>query len=143
MWNNLSSTQKSCRHLVVQRCHSMHHELWVIPIFGYSTLLTLIMVLLAILTKKIKRIHYKDSKKIKLLVATLILTVYTFVPLWFIFQGISEPNLSRLVYNIGTLIIVVLCQVILILSKTVPLVLCNYHNQLLTWKGSTQLQTEH
>ena len=143
MWNNLSSTQKSCRHLVVQRCHSMHHELWVIPIFGYSTLLTLIMVLLAVLTRKIKRIHCKDSKKIKLLVATLILTVYTFVPLWFIFQGISEPNLSRLVYNIGTLTIVVLCQVILILSKTVPLVLCNYHNQLLTWKGSTQLQTEH
>ena len=128
---------------VLQQCHSVHHELWVILMFGYSTLLTLLMVFLTILTRKIKCGHYKDSKEINLLVATLILTVYTFASLRFIFQHISEPTLSRLVYNIGTLTIVVLCQVILILPKIVPLVLHNYRNQLLTWKRTTQPQIEH
>ena len=29
---------------ILQQCHSVHHELWVILMFGYSTLLTLLMV---------------------------------------------------------------------------------------------------
>ena len=66
---------------VLQQCHSVHHELGDILMFGYSILLTLLMVLLTILTRKIKCNHYKDSKKINLLVTILILTVYTFAPL--------------------------------------------------------------
>ena len=47
---------------VVQQCWSVYQGFWVILTFGYSTLLSLIMVLLAILTRKIKRGDYKDSK---------------------------------------------------------------------------------
>ena len=112
----------------VQQCHSMYHGYWIILTFGYSTFLALIMVLLAILTRKIKRDDYKDSKKINLLVAALILDVYTFAPLWFIFQGMDALVFSRLMYNIGTLMAVVLCQVLLILPKTVPLVLRHYQS---------------
>ena len=116
----------------VQRCNCMYHGYWIILTFGYSTLLTLIMVLLAILTRKIKRDNYKDSKKINLLVAALILDVYTITPLWFSFQRMDAPIMSRLKYNIGTLNAAVLCQVLLILPKTVPLVLRHYQSRLLT-----------
>ena len=114
---------------VVQECHSMYQGFWVILTFGYSTLLLLIMVLLAIMTRKIKRGDYKDSKKINLLVGALALDVYILVPLWFILQG---PILRWLAYTFGTLIAAVLCQVLLLLPKTVPLVVRNYQDQRLT-----------
>ena len=86
------------------------------------------MVLLAVLTRKIKRDDYKDSKKINILVAALILAACIIISLWFIFQGIAAPVLSMLTYNVGTLIVAVLCQVLLILPKTVPLVVRNCQN---------------
>jgi gamma-aminobutyric acid type B receptor len=128
---------------VVQRCQSVYHGYWVFLTIGYSTLLTMIMVLLAILTRKIKRDDYKDSKKINLLVGALFLDVYTFAPLWFILRGLAAPLLSWLVYNIGTLIAAVLCQVLLLLPKTVPLVIRNYRGRLLTtWREITRSQTD-
>jgi hypothetical protein len=123
---------------VVQQCQSVYHEFWIVLTVGYSTLLALIMVLLAILTRKIKRDDYKDSKKINLLVGALILDVYTLAPLWFIFRNMAAPILSWLVYNIATLIAAVLCQVLLLLPKTVPLVIRNYRGRLLTtWREIT------
>ena len=110
---------------VVQECQSKHHNIWLTVLFGYSTILGLVMVLLAVLTRKIKRKNYKDSKKINILVAALILDTCIGVPLWIIFRSITATILSRLSYNIGSLIAAVLCQVLLILPKTVPLVLHN------------------
>ena len=113
---------------VVQECQSDHHNIsiWLALLYGYSMILGLVMVLLAVLTRKIKRSNYKDSKKINILVAALILDVCTSLPLWIIiFRSVASTILSRLAYNIGTLIAAVLCQVILILPKTVPLILRN------------------
>ena len=84
------------------------------------------MVLLAIMTRKIERGDYKDSKKINLLVGALILDVYICAPLWLTLQGTAAPIWSWLAYNFGTLIAAVLCQVLLILPKTVPLVVHIY-----------------
>ena len=105
---------------VVQPCWSVHHGLWIFFAFGYSTLLALIMVLLAIMTRKIERDDCKDSKKINLLVGALILDVYICAPLWLTLQGTALPIWSWLAYSFGTLIAAVLCQVLLILPKTVP-----------------------
>ena len=111
---------------VVQPCRSMHHGLWIFLAFGYSTLLALIMVLLAIMTRKIERDDYKDSKKISVLVGALILDVYICAPLWLTLQGTAAPIWSWLAYNFGTLIAAVLCQVLLILPKTVPLIVKSF-----------------
>ena len=107
---------------VIQECQSEYHNLWLAILFGYSIILGLVMVLLAILTRKIKRKNYKDSKKINILVAALIVDTCIGVPLWIIFRSVAATVLSRLAYNIGTIMAAVLCQVILILPKIVPLV---------------------
>ena len=109
---------------VIQECQSQ--GFWIAPLFVYSTILGLVMVLLAILTRKIKRRDYKDSKKINVLVAALILNASICSPLWIIFRIKSATVLSRLAYNIGTIIAAVLCQMLLILPKTIPLVIQNY-----------------
>ena len=111
---------------VVQECQTKQEGFWIIPLFVYSTFLGLVMVLLAILTRKIKRKDYKDSKKINVLVAALILNASICSPLWIIFRITSDTVLSRLAYNVGTMLAAVLCQVLLILPKTVPLVVQNY-----------------
>ena len=121
---------------VVQQCRSMYHGFWVILTFGYSTLLSLMMVLLAILTRKIKREDYKDSKKINILVSALILDVYILVPLWFILRAMAAIILSKLAYNFGAFLAAVLCQALLLLPKTVPLVARNYQGQLREITGS-------
>ena len=124
---------------VVQECQSKQLGFWTILTFSFSTLLALVMVLLAILTRKIKRSDYKDSKKINVLVAALILDVCICAPLWIMFRGIAAPVLSWLVYGIASILAAVLCQVLLILPKIVPLVGHNYQNQLLTsWREITQ-----
>ena len=107
---------------VIQECQSNYHNIWLLVVFGYSIILGLVMVLLAILTRKIKRKNYKDSKKINILVAALIVDTCIGMPLWIMFRSVNATILSRISYNIGTLVAAVLCQVILILPKILPLV---------------------
>ena len=49
---------------VTQECQSEHINIWHASLVSYSAILGLVMVLLAILTRKIKRKDYKDSKKL-------------------------------------------------------------------------------
>ena len=91
-------------------------------VFGYSIILGLVSVLLAVLTGKIKRKDYKDSKKIIILVAALIVNTCITVPLWIIFRNVAATIMSRLTFNISTITGAVLCQVILILPKIVTLI---------------------
>ena len=83
------------------------------------------MVLLTVLTRKIKCKDYKDSKKINILVVALIVNASIFSPLCVVFPLISATVLSRLAYNIGLMFAAFPCQVLLILPKTVPLVVRN------------------
>ena len=82
------------------------------------------MVLLAVLTRKIKRKNYKDSKKINILVAALIIDTCIGTPLWIMFRSVDATILSRISYNIAWHLIVaaVLYRIILILPKLLPFV---------------------
>jgi MFS family permease len=106
---------------VIQECQSNYHNIWLLVIFGYSIILGLVLVLLAVLTRKIERKDYKDSKKINILVVSLIVDTCIAVPLWSIFRIIAFTILSQLVQTIGIIVAAVLCQVILILPKILPL----------------------
>ena len=57
---------------VTQECQSKHINIWRASLVSYSAILGLVMVLLAILTRKIKRKDYKDSKKINILILLLL-----------------------------------------------------------------------
>ena len=83
-----------------------------VHVFGYSIILGFIMVVLTIMTKKIKHKNCRDSKKINILAAALIIDTCISVPLWIMFRNIAATILSRLAYNIGTIVATALCQVI-------------------------------
>jgi gamma-aminobutyric acid type B receptor len=107
---------------IIQECQSNNHSIWLLVVFGYSIILGLVMILLAVLTRKIERKDYKDSKKINILVVALIVNTCIGVPLWSIFRIIPFTILSRLAQTIAIIVAAVLCQIILILPKILPLV---------------------
>ena len=108
--------------LVRRRCQSNHTEIWLLVISTYSFVLIFIMGLLAVLTRKIKRGDFKDSKKINTLILILVFDICIFPSLWILFRHNGAIILSRVMYSVGVLIAAFSCQVFLILPKVLPLV---------------------
>ena len=120
--------------LVTQKCQNQYPTVWITLQYTYTVILALVMVLLAVLTRKIKRHDFKDTKKINILVGALIFDLCVFLPLWAILRLIDYATLSRVAYSVGITLAAFLCQVFLILPKIVPLVL-NDCRCLKTWKS--------
>ena len=120
--------------LVIQGCQNKHLVIWITLQYTYSTALAFIMVLLAVLTRKIKRGDFKDTKKINILVGALVSDMCIFLTLWAVLRLVDSTTLSRVAYSVGITLAAFLCQAFLILPKTVPLVLrsCRCLN---TWKS--------
>ena len=108
--------------IVVQQCHSRYFELWLALHVGYSVLLLLSMVVLAILTRKIKRDHFNNTKRISTLTAVLFFHVCTSLSLWLVLRLIGETILSKVMFALSTMFTAVFCQAFLIAPKIVPLV---------------------
>ena len=107
---------------VTQVCWSKHDNVWHFSLIGYSAILMSFMVLLAVLTRKIKRRDYKDSKKINILVVAITLDISFGMSLWLIFRSNGDTLLAGLVFSFSITVVAVLCQVILFLPKILPLV---------------------
>ena len=109
--------------LVTEECQANHFEVWLTVNSIYTAILMITMILLAVLTRKIKRNDYKDSKKITIFVASFSVCTFVFVSLWIFFRNIDAVILSRFTYGLGTATGAFLCQVFLVSPKIVPLVL--------------------
>ena len=107
-------------YLVVQKCYSNHLTWWVAIVFGYSAVLFLPMLYVAILTRKIKRREFKDSKKICILVAILFILIWIGTALWFVLREVGAYIASKIVYSVGFSIVVIICQVFLFVPKIIP-----------------------
>ena len=107
---------------VTQECQSKHDNIWYFSLVGFSVILMSAMVLLAVLTRKIKRRDYKDSKKINILVVALTLNICFSMSLWNIFRSNGDALTADLVFSFSIGAVAVLCQVILFLPKILPLV---------------------
>ena len=110
-------------YLVKEHCEAHYLVMWLSLHFGYTVILMFIMVLLAVLTRNIKREEFKDSKKINMLVAALFFNLSIGVPLWLLLRVLGEAVSSHVVHSVSTMTAAVLCLVFLVLSKIVPLML--------------------
>lgn len=105
--------------LVQEECRAENVNLWVALHTGYSLVQMLVMVMLAILTRKIKRQNYKDSKKINSLVASLIITSCYFLTLWTLLRN-GAVILSRVTYGVCPMLMAFFCQAFLVSPKVMP-----------------------
>ena len=107
-------------YLVVQKCYSHHLSWWVTLTFGYTSVLFLPMLHLAVLTRKIKRSEFKESKQICVLIAILFLLMCIGTSLWFLLRAINEHIASKVVYSLGFSSAAVVCQIFLFVPKITP-----------------------
>ena len=108
--------------LKISRCQSNYLELWIGIVFGYSLLLNLIMIALAVLTRKIERKHFNESTIICKLSFLLFMIWIITVSLWFVFLYSDSINLRRLCFDVAGILSVISCHSVLILPKIYPLV---------------------
>ena len=107
---------------VENKCKSKYIEMWIGMLFGYTLLLILLMIVLAALTRKIKRQHFNESKIICKLVFLLVMSLSIALPLWFIFYYVNATAARLLVYNAEVIIAVFIYQAVPIFPKICPLV---------------------
>ena len=105
--------------MVVQQCHSRNFELWIALLTCYTIVLMLIMVTLAILTK---RDHFNNTNRINTLTAVLFFHVFISLSLWYVLRLIGETILSKVMFALSTMFTAIFCQAFLIAPKIVPLV---------------------
>ena len=104
---------------VIQKCHCEYFEMWITLNFLYTGTLFTVLLLVAFNTRKIKRANFKDTKKVNLLIATLVgVVVFSFTG-WAILRFI-ENNASKVIVSIGFAVTAMLCQGFLLVPKVIP-----------------------
>ena len=106
-------------YMVIQKCHCEYFGMWYALTFLYTGILFSVLLLVAFNTRKIKRANYKDTKKVNLLIATLIGVIIFSSTGWAILQFIDN-NASKAIVSIGFALTGVLCQSFLVMPKVIP-----------------------
>ncbi len=87
----------------------------------YSGILIAFVTFLGIQTRKIKRKNFKDTKKVNAYVIASIFVTGTTLPSYFLFVAVGQQTLAHVSLCTGFILIAVLCQSLLFLPKTLPL----------------------
>ena len=104
---------------VIQMCHCKYFGIWYAIAFLYTGVLFVILLLVAISTRKIKRTDFKDTKKVNLLIATLIAVIIFSSTGWALLQFIDN-NASKVIVSVGFALTAVLCESFLLVPKVIP-----------------------
>ena len=103
---------------VIQKCHCTYFGMWYALTFLYTGTLFLALLLVAINTRKIKRTNFKDTKKVNLLIVTLIAVIIFSCTGWALLQFIDN-NASKAIVSIAFTLTSVLCQSYLLVPKVI------------------------
>ena len=109
---------------VVQLCSSNYLQTWLILVVGEIGILMFVVAFLAFKTRKIRRKHFKDTKKVNIYLFTNILLICTVAPLWYVLRTstVNGPSTGPgvIVLNIGYAGTATLCQLLLFAPKIMP-----------------------
>ena len=114
---SLQTHVKTPYYQVIQSCFSDHTGIWLLLILGFTGLLFLILVILAIKTRKIKRKDFKDTKKMNALIMAIFLDICIGVTLWGVLRLSGESIGSKVVLSVGYLLVAMLIILFLFIPK--------------------------
>lgn len=104
-----------------RHCSSDQFGIWLVICLSWIALLDVVVVFLAIQTRKIEREDFKDTKKVNAFIYSTAFVFVFFIPLSHIFQAAGYVLLSFLFFCFSYFSIVLLCEVFLFFPKCVPL----------------------
>lgn len=118
--NRTTLTQKTNFVSMKEECYSVHLSLWPSLLVGYNCLLTIALAVVAIKTRKIRRAHFKDTKKVNVFVFVYFFLTGFMLSLWITGRRLNLVAYSEATLNIGHTSMVVLVQVTLFVPKLYP-----------------------
>ena len=113
----------SLKYEIVQQCESEYYSIWLVLVYGYSTIIGLVLIGASFITRKVKQENFKDTKKITILVTSLIFMALVCGALWGILRLIGGSIASKLVIGLAYCMIALLSEVFLFLPKILPALL--------------------
>ncbi len=111
---------------VKQFCQSNYLGLWLGILLGKVGLLFIIVLFLAIKTRKIKRANFKDTKKVNGYIFSTVMVVITMMALYFLFRSTRNFIASHLMVYLAFGITGFLCQLFLFIPKVTSPLLKKY-----------------
>lgn len=118
--NVITKIQRTNSIEVVDECNSEHLALWPGILLGYNVILVTALATFAYKTRKIRRVHFKDTKKMNAFVF-----LYTYLtPLvllgWLLARALSMTTYSEVLLSIGHTQIIFQTQLMLFVPKLYP-----------------------
>ena len=107
---------------VTEQCVSKHTIEWLLGLLVYLALISILLIIVAILTRKIKHENFKDTKKISALSFFVVLTLSFTLSYWYITRIIqANVVLVHAVLQIGHYFIILECQGFIFAPKLYPI----------------------
>ena len=83
------------------KCYSKHIRTWTLLLLSYSILLCIILISVAIKTRKIRKKNFKDTKKVNAFIFVYLYVVSLNLGLFLLGRAIGNPKLSETVLHVG------------------------------------------
>ena len=110
--------------MVTEQCVSTYTIQWLIGLLIYNAFLSLILVIFAILTRKILYEDFKDTKKINFLCFLVVFTGTTILFYWYLARIIhADTILVHTLLQFGNYAVILECHVFIFAPKLFPIVM--------------------
>ena len=105
---------------VVQYCSSNYLYIWLIIVLAEVGILIFVVAILAFKTRKIRRNHFKDTKKVNVYLFMNILLICVIIPFWWVLRAVNDSSASVVILYLGYAGSATLCQLLLFVPKVMP-----------------------
>ena len=105
---------------IIQFCYSDYLQIWTIVALSEVGILIFVVAFLAFKTRKIRREHFKDTKKVNIYLFMNILLICVLLPFWWVLRTVNDPAASLVVLCLGYGGTAALCQLMLFVPKILP-----------------------
>jgi gamma-aminobutyric acid type B receptor len=102
---------------VRQFCYSNHQTIWLGILLGKLAVLFVIVLFLAIKTRKIRKSNFKDTKKVNIYIFSTVANIIIFMTLFFLFTSRNSHLAAHLVVYFAFGFTALLCQLFLFVPK--------------------------
>ena len=102
-------------------CSNSSPQVWLAVTLSYSGVLLFMVMLLAIMTRHIKKGMYKDTKKVNVFIFSVVLTLAVTILLWFVFLESGVETGANIAEWLVSFTISTLCQACIFVPKLLPL----------------------
>ena len=120
-YDDIRRTEYPEFNLVVDKyhCKSNHQVVWFGILVLFFVVLSTAVIVVAIKTRKIRQKHFKDTKKVNLLIFLLLFIIAFTLSFWLLFTDLYD-HIVLIVLVTGHLLTAFLCQFILVFPKVWP-----------------------